>query len=109
MTIIFDNGSFWIESIIMSIPTDSPAGLYISPVTNLSRPGHYVGHSMSYIAGGGGVARPQALAYLDLARGDSVSFQYGMQVSTVIGEIVKNADAAGPLTTLAIAIIFMRS
>ena len=111
MTIIFDNGNFWIESHIALVTTNDAAGIYTSsPTITLDRPGHYIGCACALVdAPSNDNSQAMGAIQVNVSNGGGFSTAaYGDQVSTIRVSIQKIAGTAGASPNIVAVIIYLR-
>lgn len=102
MTIIFDNGQFWIEVHLFNITIQNAAGRYLGTQQNMDRKGKLVGLATFF----GGVQGIPDLpgSVQPVFNGGGAVFSYGLEVSNInaytykgVGGTNGNVDAIGVL------------
>lgn len=104
MTIIYDKGEIWIDSIRIPFQNVN-AGAVVTVDVNLQKPGFYVGSSVERITQSAAVADLIGTTAA-LYKTDNTRFQYGQQITSVRVRIANNTG--GLLNLAAQVMLFIK-
>ena len=107
MTIIFDNGEFWIEYIRLSVTLQDAAGDYTASAVNLAREGHYMGMG-STPTDGGNNDNARNCGLIEISINGFAAPTIGDTVSNLRAVIHKAVGTGGALVIPIDIVIFLR-